>query len=346
MNTLIINGRIFEYPITGVGRFCYEVISEFDRLIGPGEMVLAIPSDAKNVPRLNNIEVRTIGKRTGIYWEQVELPIYIKKNKYKCLSMSSSVPLFSPDYVLIHDISLKVNRDKNGNLKDKFKIWWPLLQYKIAVKYSKVLFTDTEFQKNEFKRAYKTDREIVVVYAGWQHMKRIELDDRIIKKLNLVNKDYMFAVSTRAKNKNFKWILEVAKKNPHVIFVIAGKLDTKYFSDGTELDGLPNIITSGYISDSEMKSLMKHAKAFLYPSIYEGFGIPPMEAMSIGTRAVVGRSSCLPEVYGDTVYYVDPFCYDYNLSELLKENIKEGKEILEKYSWEKTAKTILKKLED
>ena len=181
MKPILINGRIFEFPITGVGRFCYEVISEIDNMVNPGEIVLAIPKDAKNIPQLKNIDIKIVGKRTGIFWEQVELPIYAKKYKLRCLSMSSSVPILSPDYVLIHDISLKVNRDKNGSLKDKMKIWWPLLQYKVGISKSRVFFTDTKFQRDEITREYKTDREIVVVYAGWQHMNRIPFDDSIIE---------------------------------------------------------------------------------------------------------------------------------------------------------------------
>lgn len=341
MPAILINGRIFEFPITGVGRFCYEVISEMDKMVDPGEILLAVPRDAKNIPELSNIEVRTIGKHTGIYWEQIELPIFVKNNNCKCISMSSSVPLLTPDYVLIHDISLKVNRDKNGDLKDKMKIWWPLLQYKIGIKKSEVLFTDTYFQKTEFEREYKTNREIIVAYAGWQHMDRISCDDNIIKKLGLENKEYLFAVSTRAKNKNFKWILKVAEQHSDILFVIAGKLDTKYFSDATELDSLPNIVATGYVSDSQMKSLMKNAKAFLYPSIYEGFGIPPLEAMSVGTKAIVAKSSCLPEVYEDTVYYIDPYNYNIDFDALLNQNVEKAEKVLKKYSWEKTARVIL-----
>lgn len=344
-STIVINGRIFEFPITGVGRFCYEVITEMDKIVEPGEMILAIPHDARNVPALENIKVKTVGKKRGIFWEQVELPKFTKKNNCKCLSMSSSVPLFAHEYVLIHDISLKVNRDRNGSFKDKLKIWWPLLQYRIGIRKSEKLFTVSNFQKEEIEREYNTSRQIAVIYEGWQHMERIRQDDTIIRKYDLGNKDYFFAVSTRAKNKNFKWILEVAKRNPELTFVVSGKLDTKYFSDDTNLDGLKNIITTGYVSDGEMKALMTHARAFLYPSIYEGFGIPPLEALSVGTKAVVGRASCLPEVYGDAVYYIDPYNYDVDFGKLLSSRELNTDTILNKYSWANAASDILSYLD-
>ena len=138
--------------------------------------------------------------------------------------------------------------------------------------------------------------------------------------------------------------MKVAENNPNSTFVVAGKLDTKYFSDNTCLENCPNIITTGYITDSEMKSLMKHSKAFLYPSIYEGFGMPPMEAMSVGTKAIVGKASCLPEVYGDSVYYIDPWKFDINLSDLLSNKVSDTESLLRNYSWNKTANAILERI--
>jgi len=340
-----INGRIFEYPITGVGRFCYETITAMDQLVDKGECTLLVPITAKNVPKLSNIAVETIGSKGGIYWEQVELPMYLRRNNLECLSMSSSLPILRPGYVLIHDISLKVNRNISGTLKDKLKIWWPLLQYRTAAKHARVLFTDTEFQRNEFVREYGLNgEEITVVYAGWQHMERICEDDGLLQKYNLLPGSYFFAVSTRAKNKNFRWVYEVAKRNPESTFVVAGKLDTKYFSDKTDLDDAKNIITTGYVSDEQMKSLMKNCKAFLYPSFYEGFGIPPIEALSVGTKVIISRASCLPEVYRGTAYYIDPYDYDINISDLLKEPVMKPDYILERYAWKKTAKTVLTRI--
>lgn len=336
-----INGRIFEYPITGVGRFCYEVISEMDTLVKPGQVCLLVSSAAQNVPELHNVQVMRVGHQHGIYWEQIELPLYLKKHGLKCLSMSSSVPLLAHDYVLIHDISLKVNRF-DGKLIQRVKKLWPLLQYHIGIHLSKVLFTDSQFSAQEIIREYRLKKsKPVVVYAGWQHMNSIIESWDVLERYSLKEKDYFFAVSTRTKNKNFQWILDAARNNPKSVFVVAGKLDTKFFSDGIDLGKAPNIRTVGYISDEDMKGLMRHAQAFLFPSIYEGFGIPPLEALSVGTKAVVGRASCLPEIYGDAVYYIDPGDASINLPSLLAESVPLPEQVLRKYSWEKTANTIL-----
>lgn len=339
VNKLAINGRIFEYPITGVGRFCYEVISELDKMVEKESCILLVSRCAKNIPKLQNISVVVIGKSNGIFWEQVELPVYLYRHKLYCLSMSSSVPILKPDAVLIHDISLKVNKKFCNGIKERIKIFWPRIQYWVAVKFADKLFTDSEFQKKEIEREYKTKREIYVVFCGWQHMYSIE-ESNAVDKYNLKKYDYYFAVATRAKNKNFKWIIEASKYNKDSTFVIAGKLDSKFFADSVKLDEQCNIITLGYVDDSEMKNLMHYCKAFIYPSLYEGFGIPPLEALSVGAKAIVAKSSCLPEIYEDTVYYIDPENARVKLNELLNRKIESANVVLNKYSWKKTTYKI------
>ena len=339
-----INGRIFEYPITGVGRFCYEVIKEMDALVQPGQVCLLISGAAQNVPELHNIEILRIGSRQGIFWEQIEMPLYLKKRRLKCLSMSSSVPLLAHDYIQIHDISLKVNHYE-GTLIQRVKKLWPLLQYRVGINRSRILFTISQFSAQEINREYGlSESKPVVVYAGWQHMNRIVESEDVLERYGLEGKEYFFAVSTRTKNKNFRWILDAAKHNPRSVFVVAGKLDSKFFSDETDLDKASNIRTVGYISDEDMKGLMRHAQAFLFPSIYEGFGIPPLEALSVGTKAVVGRASCLPEIYGDTVYYIDPWDASVDLPALLAKKVVPPAQVLTKYSWAKTANKILSEI--
>ncbi|MDD3049331.1 MAG: glycosyltransferase family 1 protein [Bacilli bacterium] len=341
MKKIVINGRIFEFPITGVGRFCNEVILELDKIVEAGKLELVIPSDAKNVPKLSNIKVKKIGTKSGIFWEQITLPLYLIRNKALALNMSNSAPIIKPNFVVLHDIGLKVNKGDTSNIKERFKISWPLLQYKIFSLFSKMIFTDTVFQKNEIIREYKVkSNRIEVVNAGWQHEMKIDEDEQILKKLNLEPRTYYFAMSTRAKNKNFRWIYEVALKNPNCMFLVAGNLQTKYFSDELQLDKAKNILYLGYITDEEAKTLMKNCKAFIYPSFYEGFGIPPMEAMSMGADIIISNTSCLPEVYMNSAHYINPYDYNVNLDVLLEEKVESSKQVLNQYSWAKTAKIL------
>lgn len=137
MKHIVINGRIFEFPITGVGRFCYETIMELDKLVKDDIWELALPIDAINIPNLKNIKIRVIGKTTGIAWEQITFPAYLRNKGALALNMSNSIPLLHPDFAIIHDLNLKVNKGNLSSIIEKIKVQWPLLHYKIIAKKQK-----------------------------------------------------------------------------------------------------------------------------------------------------------------------------------------------------------------
>ena len=102
-----------------------------------------------------------------------------------------------------------------------------------------------------------------------------------------------------------------------------------------------NMFFTGYISDGQIKSLMSHCKAFIHPAIYEGFGIPPLEAMSCGATLILSTATCLPEIYGKSAHYIDPYCYDIDLDVIVQEHVEKSQIVLEKYNWSIEAKKLL-----
>ena len=94
-------------------------------------------------------------------------------------------------------------------------------------------------------------------------------------------------------------------------------------------------------SDGEIRSLMANCKAFILPSIYEGFGIPPMEALAENAQIIVSNTSCLPEIYSKSAHYIDPYQLEnIDLDKILAEHVEDPEAVLNKYSWEKSAKTL------
>ena len=85
---------------------------------------------------------------------------------------------------------------------------------------------------------------------------------------------------------------------------------------------LDNVIYLGFVSDEEMKTLMANCKAFIHPALYEGFGITPMEAMSVGAELIISNAACLPEIYGKSAHYIDPHNSDVDLDKLLSEPVR------------------------
>ena len=135
------------------------------------------------------------------------------------------------------------------------------------------------------------------------------------------------------------WVYEIAQKNPNEIFVLSGAFYNKVFKDNTEKKPL-NVRFLGYLSDSEVKTLMRDCKAFLFPSLYEGFGIPPLEAMSTGCPVVVSDIPVMHEIFEQSVHFVDPYNTEIDLEDLLKQPLSPSEPILKKYSWEKCAQML------
>ena len=98
-------------------------------------------------------------------------------------------------------------------------------------------------------------------------------------------------------------------------------------------------------SDAENAALMKHCKLFLHPAVFEGFGIPPLEALALGAPVALANATCLPELYGDTARYFDPYDYDVDLDALAAQPVAAPDEVLKKYSWDKTAEFWLHEME-
>ena len=163
---------------------------------------------------------------------------------------------------------------------------------------------------------------------------------RYFKNIKQINKNnFFYAMGSQYKHKNYAWIESVAEKNPNSQFVVAGKK----VRDGC-ITERRNIIYVGTVTDAESKSLMKNAKAFIQPSKYEGFGIPPLEALACNAKVIVSDIPVFHEIYGESVYYIDPDQYDVDLNELLMKKIQDNRAVLQKYTWKNAAKAWYKLL--
>ena len=296
-----------------------------------------------NKIELTNISIKTIGSNNGIKWEQIDLAKYIKSEKAIGLHLCNSVPILFPKGICcVHDITYKVNPEFITTNHLALSRIWHNIQYKIAINKSIHLFTVSNYSKNTILTNYKIDSsKITVAYNGWQHFStKINENTTLSKFPELKEKEYYFSLATMAKNKNFIWIVETAKKNPNKIFAVAGKIDIKKLGD-TIGETPKNLIKLGYVSDDEAKLLMKNCKAFIFPSVFEGFGIPPLEALAMGAPVICSTSTCLPEIYKDSVHYLNPYEYPDNIDNLLESKISNPQDILDLYSWKKSAKKYL-----
>lgn len=338
---IVINGNFMSSRITGIERYARELTSALDDLLKENDAVtLLVPANSKNVPKYKNIVVQQTASKGGIIWEQTTLRSYLKKHRDTiCLNLCNVAPLFvQPGITAIHDIMCKVNKNDFTTLRNRMSRYWHVFQYWYIIKHEKKIITVSNFSKNEIEKRYPNSKgKISVIPNAWQHVLRYSENGNWQEKYPfLEDKQFFFSMATLSRNKNGKWIIEVAKRNPDCVFAMAGK---DY--ETAEYTAIPeNVYMLGYISDGDACALIKHCKAFLFPSLSEGFGLPPLEALSLGTQIIVSNQSALPEVFEKAAHYIDPYETNVDLDLLLVEQVDDAPTVLNKYSWSESAKIL------
>lgn len=344
-NKFIINGKIFTKKyISGVQRYTLEIIKALDEIIQKDEIEICTPKSAQNVPNYKNLKVVKYSTLKNIPWEQISFPYYVSKNNGVPINLGNVSPWVNPGIVCIHDVNCIRNPE---NFQKRMVIWYKFL-FKRAMKKGRKIITVSDFSKREMLNFYNVDKDkIVVINNSWEHFDKIKEDNSIFERFpELKEKEFFFSLGTLTKHKNLKWVLKVAQKNPKYIFAISGFVNIKKFKEQLDLETPPNVIYLGYLNDEEVKAIYMKTKALLFPSLYEGFGLPPIEALSAGTKVVVADIESMHEIFEDTVIYIDPYKYNVNLDELLKEKISDPNKILKKYSWKSSAEKLLKLIKE
>lgn len=352
MKSYIINGMFLCQRVSGIQRYAIEIMKRLDNLSkNPKvELEILVPYEIKSEWKPVNIPIVEMHLRSNVfnkhYWLNVLLPKYAKKKQAITVNLCNLGPICSGGIICIHDIMYK----SNPNFFPWKKRIMPLFYYYFLVKNSKKIITVSQFTKNEILLYYGcrgvNSEDIEVIGNGWEHVISTKEDDQALAKYGLNKGNYYVAIGNISPHKNFKWIVNEANNNPEALFVIIGQNVLGLgVNQKTQLKS--NTIFTGYITDNECKALLMNAKALLFPSICEGFGIPPLEILALGGDAIVSNRSCMPEIFGDSVVYIDPFKDDYNLSDIrLSDNVEAKDNVLKNNSWDLSAKRWLKLLEN
>lgn len=344
MKKVYINGRFLTQNITGVQRYAIEIIKALDKYLSDNKLnnkykfEIVCPKNIKQKLILKNIKIKEIGILKGHLWEQIELPLYVK-DKF-LFNFCNCAPLVKKNQIVtIHDTAVC---DVPYAYSRFFRAWYKFM-YRVLTSRLKKIFTVSEFSKKRLNEHFNIPlKQIEITYNGIDHMKNIKPDESIFFKFGIEKNNYVLAVSSLNPSKNFKLILETAKILPEINFVIAGGTNSTVFKEqGLEITS--NVKFIGYVNDEELVALYKYASCFIYPSIYEGFGIPPLEAMYFNCPVILSDIEVFKEIYMDNVLYCDindcnvlkeKILLILNDERIKKYIIKKEKFLINKYRWD------------
>ena len=366
-NEILINGRFLTRPISGVERVGREIIAELDaRLDSSGVLShagrkfsfsIAMPH-SEHVDHVTNFPfskisvVYTGGKnrlpQSGHLWEQSTLPLFAN-GKY-LLSLANSGPAFYPKQtVFMHDASVYAAPSAYST---GYKYFYYALYGCFRLSKPNVV-TNSYFSKREIvERVGLSVSQIDVVSLGCDSLKDLIPDGSVIYDNGLKSQEYILIVASAQRNKNFARLLQaltmMGSEAPTCV-VVGGSSHPSFKKLSLEFP--INCIEVGRVSDEQLKALYQNAIGIVFPSLYEGFGLPPLEAMSCNSLALVSNRASLPEVCEKAALYCDP--EDINsiaqgIAALVQLSPAERREKLaiariqaQKYTWKKSVDRLL-----
>jgi glycosyltransferase involved in cell wall biosynthesis len=353
--TSYINSRFLTQPITGVQRFAIEISLQLKRILG-NKIQFISPLDVLHEDVSKQLEVKIIGRKKGYLWEQFDLPEFlIKKGSPLLINLCSTAPMFYSNQIITHhDITyVRYPETFSTSFKFAYKLIVPLM-----LKHSKALITVSDFSKKEIASYYKYPVEKIHVVPNAVNNK-FAATNGIDSLTSEKYAPYFLTVSSNNYHKNFERLIQsfsLLPKDINVNLLIVGSHSNKSFkslSFSSKMKMDKRIYFLGRVDDDCLIKLYQHAEAFLFPSLYEGFGIPPLEAQACGCPVLSSNAASMPEVLKSSVLYFDPLnittinerMLEIIGNEKLREDLKEkGLSNIRRFSWEESANKIIQVL--
>ena len=343
----------------GMGNYTINILKELAKLDQKNKYILYadIGDVQKILPQQENFVFKILHAKGQFHYEQFILPKQCKLDKIDLLfSPANTSPVLLEKNIkrvlALHDIIyLKKEISWSKNKKQILgRIYYALTSFNAKKAVS--ILTPTEYSKNDIiNMLHISPNKIFVDSRGHEHFNIEKATDlKLLQKKYKIPTEYFFHVGGDSPNKNTELLVNLFSEHQNLHIVIAGikNLENSYIYNKYKL--FNNIVFVPYITQEDLVGLYKNAMAFIFPSIYEGFGLPLLEAMKCNCPIICSNASCLPEVAGDAVLYFSPENKDdllekinlINTNKNLQASLKQkGQQQLQKYSWKHSAMIIL-----
>jgi glycosyltransferase involved in cell wall biosynthesis len=359
MKKIIINGRFLEHRVTGAPRYAREVAL---RLLHRENVCIALPQPSHpeiNPARILHVPFGNISSLTGGRgWTQLDLPRHVGRNLLWSPENVGSLRVDLQALTVLDLAAIEHPEWFSASLTLTYQLYLPLL-----VRRAPLILTISEFTRRRLiERLNVPPEKIVVTYcaADARFCRQSEAEVAAVQAQLKLPRPYLLCLGSIEPRKNLASLLQAWNSLPRsvtdeVALVMVGG-QSKAFAqvDLRELiENAQNVIFTGYLDDAMLPALYSGALGLIYPTLYEGFGLPPLEAMACGTPVITSNCTSLPEVVGSDAVLVDPrnpesirqailtLVGDVQLRERLSIA---GLERAKTFSWEQTARVTYEAL--
>ncbi len=317
-----IDARFYGPIGKGLGRYTERLIQNLEKVADDHEFVIFLRKENFDEYQPKSPRFRKVLADFGWYSlvEQIRFPSLMRREGIELMHFPHfNVPVLTPCpfIVTIHDLILfrypTIRATTLHPVLYAFKYAAYRLTIGLAVRRAKKIIAVSEFTKNDLLKTFRLSPDRVAVTYEAAELPEVKSQKSKVK--SEIRKAYFLYVGNAYPHKNLEALLRAFKdlRDDHLDaqLVLVGKSDYFYDRLRAEADRLGllagnDAIFYGYADDAELETLYRNARAYVFPSLFEGFGLPPLEAMLRGTPVVSSNATCLPEILGDAAAYFDP----------------------------------------
>jgi len=365
-----IDARFFGPKGKGLGRYTQKLVENLEKIDRDNQYVIFLRREnwEDYQPSAPNFKKVLADYKWYGLAEQILMPIVIRRARVNLMHFPHfNVPIFyfGKFVVTIHDLILRRFPTRRASTKNFFVYWLKNLGYRfviwLAVKRAKKVIAVSEYVKEDIKKVFSLpELKINVTYEGVNELVGNPENAEAVLTKYQIRQPFALYVGNAYPHKNLERLIESflslsdSDKKP-LQLVLVGEMDyfyqrLKQFVENKLIAARNLIVFADYVKDMDLAAFYQKASVYVFPSLCEGFGLPPLEAMAKGVPVACSNASCLPEILGDAAAYFDPL----NVSDMAEKIsqvvhdevlrwvlISRGLERVKKYSWRKMAEETL-----